>query len=529
MRSASYFLLSLFILSACRTDRAPIEAGTHTPGESEAEARLLVSPESVSFYTQDTGSTESRVLSLVNIGNTEIFFTEVRFDDYAPSLSFTNLAGIELDVGESTDLILTWTPEAGESIDGSIWLFTSDRDLQSVEIPVTGETEEGELVLSPDPLDLGEVGVGCTEHEPVTLINNGLQSLTVSSVEIDESEGWSLGLWPGTNGSLPWTMEPGDEINIRVNFTPVRALNSATELQVQVEGSASEATLWAHGDGWVEDEVSDRFTTRSELAMDLVFVVDTSCSMIDEVASFGRNFDALTQALDERSVDWRVSGIAAEHGCVLSDGLFIDSTHSDDEVNALLSQMLGYADIGGTASERTLGLLMGALQQMGSGQCNQGLLREEAQLNLLAMTDEEDKSPHSYTEYVDFYQSLKDEPSDVIFHAIGGDMPYGCGTAQPFMAGYDASVATGGSFHSICDDMAGNLASLGEELGTSRTGSQIYTLSDVPAIDTLAIRLDGQVIETWTYDESTNAIVLDNETSADLDLLVEYTVQAECD
>ena len=140
MRRLTALALTLPLLSSCRSDRAPISTAQEPLVEVDATARLLVSPDSVSFYTQDIGTTESRVLRLSNVGSTEIFFTEIRFDDYAPGLTFTNLAGLELDVGESTELILTWTPEEGESIDGSIWIFTTDPELQSVEIPVDGET-----------------------------------------------------------------------------------------------------------------------------------------------------------------------------------------------------------------------------------------------------------------------------------------------------------------------------------------------------------------------------------------------------
>ena len=44
------------------------------------------------------------------------------------------------------------------------------------------------------------------------------------------------------------------------------------------------------------------------------------------------------------------------------------------------------------------------------------------------------------------FQGLKTNPDDVVFHAIGGDYPSGCGGNDAYTGMYEASVATGGLF-----------------------------------------------------------------------------------
>ena len=55
--------------------------------------------------------------------------------------------------------------------------------------------------------------------------------------------------------------------------------------------------------------------------------------------------------------------------------------------------------------------------------CNYGIVREDAKLNFVAVSDEPEQSTNSYSHYISLFQSYKADPEDVIFHAIGGDYP----------------------------------------------------------------------------------------------------------
>ena len=66
------------------------------------------------------------------------------------------------------------------------------------------------------------------------------------------------------------------------------------------------------------------------------------------------------------------------------------------------------------------------------GGCNYGLIREEAKLALVGVSDEPEQSVNSYSYYISMFQSLKSNPSDVVIHGIGGDYPSGCGSNSAY-------------------------------------------------------------------------------------------------
>ncbi len=78
------------------------------------------------------------------------------------------------------------------------------------------------------------------------------------------------------------------------------------------------------------------------------------------------------------------------------------------------------------------------------------------------VSDEPEQSVNPYTYYVSLFQGMKADPDDVVIHAVAGDYPGGCGSASAGTGYYEATVATGGVFLSIC------ASRLGESPGFTR-------------------------------------------------------------
>jgi len=162
----------------------------------------------------------------------------------------------------------------------------------------------------------------------------------------------------------------------------------------------------------------------------------------------------------------------------------------------------------GSNTERGFMLLESALAQTGTGDCNDGLIREDATLNLVGVSDEPEQSVNNYTYYVALFQSLKDDPDDVVIHAIGGNYPSGCGSAAAYTGFYEATVATGGMFLSICALDWGEHLELLAEGSTADLSS--FELGQYPVPDTIVVEVDGSTTTVgWSYDPSTNAVDFD--------------------
>jgi hypothetical protein len=138
------------------------------------------------------------------------------------------------------------------------------------------------------------------------------------------------------------------------------------------------------------------------------------------------------------------------------------------------------------------------------GGCNAGLLRPDASLNLVGITDEPEQSTLPYDHYVALFQALKADPGDAAMHAIAGVGACASSTTSRFDA---AAAATDGVVLDICEDMGSNLDALAAALAVPDPTA--YPLSVVPVPETIAVTVDGAAASGWTYDDAGVRILFD--------------------
>ena len=78
--------------------------------------------------------------------------------------------------------------------------------------------------------------------------------------------------------------------------------------------------------------------------------------------------------------------------------------------------------------------------------------------------------------------------------------------ADPGTGYYEASVATGGAFLSIC---ASDWSSYFETIANMAASGLLasFHLASEPQPDTIVVQVDGSTVTDWTYDADTNSIV----------------------
>lgn len=183
---------------------------------------------------------------------------------------------------------------------------------------------------------------------------------------------------------------------------------------------------------------------------------------------------------------------------------------------------------------------------------NAGFLRPEANLSMLVVSDEEDSSPQSVNDYLNFFTMLKGEAAyrnHALFNvsSVVGDTPPefdgepSCSSANGF-ADYGsryvyASNRTGGLLDSICDE---DFSPIVEQLGLTLSGLQAeFALSRVPILDTLKVSLYADSTEEskikdltldvdYTYVEERNAIHFEYEQipASQQYILAEYKIES---
>ena len=160
------------------------------------------------------------------------------------------------------------------------------------------------------------------------------------------------------------------------------------------------------------------------------------------------------------------------------------------------------------------------------GGYNRGFMREDASLEVIFISDEEDQSFGTVPFYIDSYKSIKGALNTKLFHAhaIVGDKETGCnvnGSDADAGAGPGARYialqeATGGVFGSICDESyAPVLGSIGELAFGLKNEFYLSSQAD-PGAGSMQVWVDSgggyqECVDGWMFSEPTNSIIFDPE------------------
>jgi len=205
--------------------------------------------------------------------------------------------------------------------------------------------------------------------------------------------------------------------------------------------------------------------------VDILLVVDNSCSMQDEQEALGQGFADFVRFFEVAEVDYHI-GITTTDTFNTGPGnsgelnrtsggerIITEDTEDADDVFAELVAV----GIEGSGSEQGLrGALAALTEPMVSGP-NDGFLRESALLSVIFVSDEEDYSVGPVNSYINALREVKGQRSRDVFNAsalVGVDPetgePEACGSpgqgagADAAFRYHDVAVQTGGVVGSIC-------------------------------------------------------------------------------
>lgn len=193
--------------------------------------------------------------------------------------------------------------------------------------------------------------------------------------------------------------------------------------------------------------------------LDLLFVVDNSCSMQEEQASLANAGGPLLDALLDGGTDFHLGVVSTDS--TTGDGIleeaggrrWADASMSAGDLDQWVAtaMLLG---IGGSATEQGRDVVYKAVDKHGSAPgLNAGFFRPDAHLAVVYLSDEDDYSALiSLGDFVPWFTGLKPVPEMVSSHAIatpaGGCTPGGVEPGQDYLALVNAH---GGLWGSICD------------------------------------------------------------------------------
>jgi hypothetical protein len=208
-------------------------------GSGTTSDSVVASPASVSFGQVAVGSTSTVPVVLSNTRSWNVKITAWQmagsgFSVSGPALPFT------LNAGQSVTLNLTFAPQTAGISGGSVFVTGP-----SLNVPLAGTgttTSAGQLTITPSLVNFGNVTVGTTETQPITM------SATQASVTVT-SDASSSSQFVLDGVSLPLTIPAGQSMSFNVAFTPTGSGTVSGSLSFVSNASTSQTSESLTGTG----------------------------------------------------------------------------------------------------------------------------------------------------------------------------------------------------------------------------------------------------------------------------------------
>lgn len=258
-----------------------------------------------------------------------------------------------------------------------------------------------------------------------------------------------------------------------------------------------------------ERELGDVFYQLDAGAVDVLLVVDNSCSMQPYQEELANNFDAFLTYFIEGDVDYQIGVTTTtmtevspypEAGCYQADvdriptpGNLVDDAIVNEETENASGLFSDLVSVGtcGSGSEMGLEAALRVLENP-----NSELLREDAYLSVIFVSDEQDASPMPVNDYINAMRAVKDETARQVYNASSlvvtdssscnaDQLNSGATEGSRYV---DVADQSSGVKVNICSD---NFADIVTDLSLASSRlNDIFFLTNTPAVDTLLIEID---------------------------------------
>ncbi len=235
--------------------------------------------------------------------------------------------------------------------------------------------------------------------------------------------------------------------------------------------------------------------------VDILFIVDNSCSMFEEQNALAASASNLVQPFLERGTDFQIGVVTTDMTDFMQSGRLVDvgglkwvDQNTPDPIPTMA--MMFVLGTTGSATEQGLDAATAAVSLSGPGSHNEGFIRESADLAMVVLSDEEDQSYRlTVQEFIDWANVLKNGPV-VSFHSIVSPALPCPGAATPGLRYIELTNALGGVVGSICDaDYSPILDEIAEGYGAAPSESfELPYAVDPSSLAATVTAPDGTVV-----------------------------------
>lgn len=523
-------------------------ATVNLEGEPPPSGCLEFFPDRLVYPVTNVGSTALDYVQVVNSGCDDVaLVVDGQVTTGAGQFAVIGNFPLEVRPGELLNIPVEYYPLNATGDGGRAVFLTNDAALPSTVVNLFGTAADPMLEIFPRKVDFGTVAYRNPRGSPprsecssssriVQLYSVGAAPVVVSDIRIDGGSDPLFQIASVTvdgqpvDFSQPFQVPQNREMRIELVFAPSRMTPSLHEgtliFEHNVGSGTSEVELVGYGadDGSAEDV----FQQLPGPKADILWVIDDSCSMFDEQLQLITNLSEFTTIADGLGSDYQM-GVVTTDGTSSQAGRFercfpappiVGSDYGTPAERQTAFECMFNVGLNGSGQERGISAakraLERALDENLSPNPNRGFLRDDANLAIVVVSDEDDSSAIQPQIAKEFFVSLKGRrnPERVRFHSIvfPTDTREGCEDTSFGTPGYRyrrLSREMNGLYFNIClDDWSPILQNLGIDTFTPLDGWELSREAD-PA--TLQVTVNGVPIledegDGWSYEPNYNAV-----------------------
>lgn len=218
-------------------------SGTGTTAQSP---QLTITPADLNFRDVTVNSTSSQTITLVSTGTKPVTVDKATIAGAGFSISGAALP-LTLNPRQTATFTVQFAPATSEVYSGSLTIHSNSATKSTSVITLAGTgTQEStpQLTVSPSSISFGNVTVGSSSTQPLTLTSTGTAPVTVNSVTINGSE------FDISRRTFPLTLNPKQSVTLQVKYIPVDAGASTGTVTIESNSSANaKSTINLTGNG----------------------------------------------------------------------------------------------------------------------------------------------------------------------------------------------------------------------------------------------------------------------------------------
>src|SRR5580704_14375499 len=214
---------------------------------SGTQAGLASAPSSVTFGNVAVGTSGTATLNLSNSGSAAVTISQASVAGTGFTISGL-AAGLTIQPGQNSSFTAKFLPTSTGSASGSVSI-SSNSPNSPMTIALTGTGTQPEIGAIPSSAPFGNVAVGNTNSQTITLTNGGTANLIISQGSVS-GNGFKI-----TGLSTPLTITPGSNATFNAVFAPAGAGKVTGSISLANDAPSSPYTIALSGTGVAQTQL----------------------------------------------------------------------------------------------------------------------------------------------------------------------------------------------------------------------------------------------------------------------------------